>query len=297
MIEDFNMDPDCEIGEDEYEQYLYGMQWLKSVSLPYEEALEKEKDFAMRLYKGFVAEYHLIAELFRIGLEGLKLPGDFGFDVMSTYQRKSLYEGALVNTVRFFQVKSRWIKETDYKYDQESKRVRIKFFITIKNMMKLVHNKEAYLVLYFMDEANGKVIRSFWLSNYHLDQLLAESYIKIEEINEKKYFAIDAEYILMGQKTKEIGEKLTSLFPQMEEKQQEQVSNLLELLNKVKDYDTNLIKIHRNINNDSIDLNAIHTDVSNINTSNSKTKIVDAIKILPGETGFKYPFDLKEILN
>ncbi|MDQ1147026.1 hypothetical protein QE429_003853 [Bacillus sp. SORGH_AS 510] len=296
MVEDFNMDADCEIGEDEYEEYLDGMYWVNSVVLPYEELIEKEKDFAMSLYKGFVAEYHLIAELFRIGFEGIKLPGDFGFDVMSTHQRKTLYESTVVNTVRFFQVKSRWLNETDYRYELDTRKTRKKFYVSTRNMMKLVNEKEAFLVLYFLDINNGGIVSNFWLSSYHLRQLLAENYITIEKIKGKNYFAIDAEYVLIGQKTKEIRGKLLELSLQLKQPQQNELSEVIKLLNKVNGYDTGLIKIHKNIST-SIDLLDIHNDISKINEANRKTKIIDDIRLLPEETGFKYPFEWKEILD
>lgn len=51
--------------------------------------------FFTRLYKGFRAEYIVMGELYGIGMEGFKLPGDFGFDIIAT-NLKEATEGKVI---------------------------------------------------------------------------------------------------------------------------------------------------------------------------------------------------------
>ncbi|WP_144491971.1 MULTISPECIES: hypothetical protein [Bacillus cereus group] len=185
---EFEQQPDIELGEDALE-YRYWEYLLNSLEYPIDEILEEGRPMSESLYRGFCAEYHLIADLYRIGLEGTKPAADFGFDVMSTNFRKAVYENKAQETF-LYQVKSRYVNKEDWKVKNGKRTVKKHFSIFTNDMLKLIMTKNSYLVLYLIEKEGGRIIQYIWLSNYQLDNLLLSEKVEIRTDNEtkRKYF-------------------------------------------------------------------------------------------------------------
>ncbi|PFT22567.1 hypothetical protein COK52_16740 [Bacillus thuringiensis] len=145
------------------------------------------------LYQGFCAEYHLIADLYRIGLEGSKTEGDFGFDILSTNFRKAIYENQQQESY-LYQVKARYITSNDWKGSVGNRSVTKDFFINPNDMLKLIMTKNSYLVLYLIEKESGRIVQYLWLSNYQLDNLLLSDKIEVYENDGRKSFKITIVY-------------------------------------------------------------------------------------------------------
>ncbi|MEH7503866.1 topoisomerase DNA-binding C4 zinc finger domain-containing protein [Neobacillus drentensis] len=182
---------DTEAGEEEYENEQYGWYLVNQLEYPTEHIFEEGRPMSETLYQGFCAEYHLIADLYRIGLEGTKPAADFGFDVMSTNFRKAVYENKAQETY-LYQVKARYINKEDWDGDIGNRTVKKEFFIYSNDMLKLIMTKNSYLVLYLIEKESGRIAQYIWLSNYQLDNLLLSGKAEIwtDDKTGKTYFKL-----------------------------------------------------------------------------------------------------------
>lgn len=180
---------DTEAGESEYLDNEHGLYLLNNLEYPAEQIFKEGKPMSESLYQGFCAEYHLIADLYRIGLEGSKPEGDFGFDILSTNFRKAIYEQQQQETY-LYQVKARYIKNNDWEGAVGNKSVTMDFFINPNDMLKLIMTKNSYLVLYLIEKESGRIVQYLWLSNYQLDNLLLHNKIEISDNDERTSFKI-----------------------------------------------------------------------------------------------------------
>ncbi|PGB81746.1 hypothetical protein COM05_18820 [Bacillus toyonensis] len=176
---------DTELGETQRENEEYGRYLLNQLEYPIDEILKEGRPMSETLYQGFCAEYHLIADLYRIGLEGTKPAADFGFDVVSTNFRKAVYENKAQETY-LYQVKSRYVNKEDWEVENGNRTVKKDFSIYSNDMLKLIMTKNSYLVLYLIEKEGGRIIQYIWLSNYQLDNLLLSGKVKIRTNNKTK---------------------------------------------------------------------------------------------------------------
>lgn len=180
---------DLELEESQYKFEEYGLYLLNQLENPAIEIFETDKPFSETLYQGFCAEYHLIADLYRIGLEGTKPAADFGFDVVSTNFRKAMYEQQQQETY-LFQVKSRYIEDHEWIHTGDNRSIEKEFFVYTNDMLKMIMTKNCYLVLYLIEKDTGRIVQYIWLSNYQLDELLLCGKFDIKQIDEKHYFKL-----------------------------------------------------------------------------------------------------------
>ncbi|MBE7123671.1 hypothetical protein [Bacillus cereus] len=158
----FHQQADTERGEMKYDNMLYGQYLLNQLDYPIENILEDGRPMSETLYQGFCAEYHLIADLYRIGLEGTKPAADFGFDVVSTNFRKALYENNVQETY-LYQVKARYVEKKDWNVNIGKRTVQKIFYVHPNEMLKMIMTKNSYLVLYLIKR---KMVVSFSIYGY-----------------------------------------------------------------------------------------------------------------------------------
>lgn len=152
----------------------------------------KNNDFFERLYLGYQAEHLVAGQLFGAGFEALKLPADFGFDLMITSQRHTKM-GSKSKTAReldkpyLLQVKSRISKEEKQILNKNG-RYENSFEFQIKaseyNLMKSDKNSFLVLVCYLPsdDALLFNPVACVWLCGVQLEALKKENFLI-----EKKY--------------------------------------------------------------------------------------------------------------
>lgn len=112
----------------------------------------KETDFFKRLYRGFEAENLIAGKLFGSGLEALKLPADFGFDLLvSNQMERSLgSEAASLRTHELpyvLQVKSRRMTSEHFEPKNDRLEGSTNFWISEDEYQLLTKEEKSYLVL------------------------------------------------------------------------------------------------------------------------------------------------------
>lgn len=143
-------------------------------------------DFFNRLYKGFRAEYVVMGELYGIGLEAFKLPGDFGFDLIVTNLKESndgsTKRDRAIAPPYSLQIKSTSVKSIEYKNSANDRgRAEVDFYLKQEEMDLIISNESAYYVfVIFLPSAERA------LSDRHICFWLHGSQIK--KMKEAKYF-------------------------------------------------------------------------------------------------------------
>lgn len=293
------IDADIEIDADEYISRLYFEHYVNQLDIPHDIIVARDTPFIINLYKGFCAEYHLIADLFRINLEGTKLPADLGFDVMATNQRNRMLSGE-ENVQLFFQVKSRWFDESNWRQVNDERYFSREFTIKPLDMFKLATEKKSYLCCYFINSQNGEIIGYFWISSCHINQFLSEGFIG-PRINERgKYeFVLTASYRVQESTKRQITDIINQINTNLSAHPNQELSNLVNenlspIIRDLRTRDNVLIRVD-NASSGSIDLPAEHRDIRNLRSSESN--IVGIASAMIDNLEFRYPFTWSEILE
>jgi hypothetical protein len=133
----------------------------------------KDTDFYSRLYSGFEAEHFVAGKFFGAGLEGFKLPADFGFDLLVSNQKEtSIGANAAIKRVFPFpyaiQVKSRRITDAHFGGGPNGRtEATINFRISKSEFELLSTEERSYLVCVAFppskDSALGDQVLYYWL--------------------------------------------------------------------------------------------------------------------------------------
>lgn len=134
-------------------------------------------DFFTRLYRGFEAEHFVAGKLFGCGLEALKMPGDFGFDLLVDNQMERALKSQQSARVTAFpyaiQVKSRKISERRRKMNGSRWEYRVNFDISTAEYELLVSHPASFLVCVALSGYGlpSAEVDYFWLSGQQVRAL------------------------------------------------------------------------------------------------------------------------------
>jgi hypothetical protein len=185
---------------------------------------EEKAFFFENLYKGFEAENFIAGKLFGCGLEALKLPGDFGFDLLVTNRKQLVFGNTDIKRVAIFpyalQVKSRKIDPLRRKLNSSNRwEQRVNFRINVDEYDLLVSQPSSFLVCVAFGEygSTSTQANQFWLSGRQLRVLKEGLYFK-EGIEKGKEFlelqAVFREKAVV--KKKEVLERIEQIICHME---------------------------------------------------------------------------------
>ncbi|MGI1671826.1 MAG: hypothetical protein K6L74_16090 [Neptuniibacter sp.] len=144
-------------------------------------------DFFERLYSGFKAEYFVMGELFEAGFEGFKMPGDFGFDLIATNQKKVSLDSnetkPFIAPPYAIQVKRRKVDLAGFSNDEGTGRkvCTVSFWISEHELELIQAEESAYLVCVISISGSTKELAGrnllIWLNSSHFEQLKQKKYL------------------------------------------------------------------------------------------------------------------------
>lgn len=137
-----------------------------------------------RLYSGFCAEYHLISNAYRLGLEANKMVVDFGFDVIVTNQFKRMMSGYCdEHFTKLIQVKSRWFPNWKTGKDGVSYLSTVKYGIKEQDLYNLLHESNSFLACYvcLTHDEEFYIPCGVYFNNKNIKELLLEDYLEFNK--------------------------------------------------------------------------------------------------------------------
>lgn len=139
------------------------------------------------IYRGVGGEYFLIGSLYRLGYDALKLPIDFGFDVMgfktdNNQQNRPFYFQVSTRKLKAIEASENCNEEKDGKSKSSSSRTALRTTIKISKtqFLKLCEEERSALICYLYDDSdeNPNIVNNeempflyFWLSSANLRKL------------------------------------------------------------------------------------------------------------------------------
>lgn len=142
-------------------------------------------DFFTRLYKGFRAEYVVMGELYGLGLEAFKLPGDFGFDLIAT-NLKEATDGETnrqraIEPPYSLQIKSTAVASIEgnggYRTSAD-----VQFYLKQSEIDLIIDSENAFFVFVIFIPNTDRLLNErhfcFWLHGSHVKKMLAQGYFE-----------------------------------------------------------------------------------------------------------------------
>lgn len=241
----------------------------------------------MWLYEGLEFEYYVASKLWGLGYEALKLPIDFGFDLLVYNQKEKLLGSGSPAPIEMdepfvIQVKSgkaHEVPDKELSWAGRTKSKRASFIFSKFDIENIRSIDSAFVICVCYDDTIPKeVVGSFWLNSYQFSELYRNEKRYFEkqrqEENEKEKYVLSVEFQVCIDAKEDLKALLEECLAQSQEKAvQEKLMRVLERLKKWSIvYENNKLRVTLPFHDKPALSDLLCEDQLNISKMNSSSK-------------------------
>lgn len=208
--------------------------------------MEKDESWTgliSRLYSGLEFEYYVASKLWGLGYEAMKLPIDFGFDLIVYNQKKQTVNKEVpLKKPYLLQVKSCKIQENHIRTEEINagpyKTYHAAFYFNEKEIERIIEEPTAFVIFVFaLDSEPTEIINTVWLNSKQFRQIYEkDNKVHFAADDDKKKLKLTMVTVGAADKKPELIELVTKLNSYLKDKKEcGEINELRELSKRFKE--------------------------------------------------------------